>query len=98
MTDAERVLWYRIRKGQIKNLHFYRQKPVGRYIVDFYCSKAKLIIEIDGGQHYETINIEADKIRTEYLEKYEFRVLRFTNIDVLKNLENVLNKIWEEVN
>jgi len=97
MTDAERALWQRIRRGQIKSLHFYRQKPIGNYIVDFYCSKAKLILEIDGGQHYEDKNIEADRIRTEYFEGLGLKVLRFTNIDVLKNLDGVLNKIWEEV-
>ena len=98
MTEAESILWRRIRRGWIKKMQFYRQKPIGRYIVDFYCPKAKLIIEIDGGQHYEVINIKADRIKTEYLEKSGFKVLRFTNIDVLKNLENVLNKIWEEIN
>lgn len=98
MTDAERILWNQIRRGQIKNLHFYRQKPVGDYIVDFYCPKVKLAIEIDGGQHYESINFYKDKARTGYLEKSGFKVLRFTNIDVLKNLENVLNKIWAETN
>lgn len=97
MTDAERAVWQRIRRGQIKDLRFYRQKPVGNYVVDFYCPKAKLVIEIDGGQHCEDKNIEADKIRTEYLERAGLKVLRFTNIDVLRNLESVLNKIWEEI-
>lgn len=98
MTNAERALWRRIRRGQIKDIQFYRQKPIGGYIVDFYCPKAKLILEIDGGQHYEATNIEIDKVRTEYLKKSGFKVLRFTNIDVLKNLEGVLNKIWESTN
>lgn len=98
MTDTERVLWNRIRRGQIKNLHFYRQKPVGNYIVDFYCPKAKMVIEVDGGQHYEDVGIELDKIRTEYFEKLGLEVLRFANIDILKNLESVLVEIYEAVN
>jgi len=98
MTDAERAIWQRIRRKQLKDLQFYRQKPVGEYIVDFYCPKEKLILEIDGGQHYEAGNIEADRARTKYFEKSGFKVLRFTNIDVLKNLDGVLNKIYEEVN
>ena len=97
MMDAERTIWRRVRRRQIKDLLFYRQKPVGNYVVDFYCPKAKLILEIDGGQHYEDKNIEADKIRAEYFKKLGFKILRFTNNDVLKNLDGVLNKIWEEV-
>ncbi len=97
MTDAERAIWRGIRRRQLKDLQFYRQKPIGGYVVDFYCPKVKLVIEIDGGQHYEDKSIKADKIRTEYLKSAGLKVLRFTNIDVLKNLEGVLNKIWEEV-
>ena len=52
MTEAERVLWSRIRGKQLKGLQVYRQKPIGRFVVDFYCPKAKLVIELDGGQHY----------------------------------------------
>jgi len=52
MTEAERVLWSRIRGKQLKGLQVYRQKPIGRFVVDFYCPKAKLVIEVDGGQHY----------------------------------------------
>jgi len=96
MTKAELALWYRIRNNQL-GCKFRRQHGIGKYIVDFYCPKAKLILEIDGGQHYEAANIKADRTRTEYLEKLGFKVLRFTNIDVLKNLENVLNKIWKEI-
>lgn len=98
MTDAERVIWRRIRRKQLKDLQFYRQKPIGEYVVDFYCPKVRLILEIDGGQHYEDKGIEVDRIRTEYFEKSGFKVLRFSNIDVLKNTEGVLNKIWEETN
>lgn len=97
MTDAEILLWSKIKGKQIKETQFYRQKPIGNYIADFYCSKAKLIIEIDGGQHCEEEGIKKDKIRDEYFESLGLKVLRFTNLDVLKNINGVLEKIYEEV-
>ena len=96
-TDAEKLLWSKIRKKQIKDYQFLRQKPIGNYIVDFYCDKAKLVIEIDGGQHYEDKNIRNDKIREVFLEKQGLRIMRFTNLDVLKNIENVVEKIYREI-
>jgi very-short-patch-repair endonuclease len=54
MTDAEQLLWSKVRRKQIDDIHFYRQKNIGHYIVDFYCPKGKLIVEVDGGQHFET--------------------------------------------
>lgn len=97
MTDAERLIWSKIRGKQLNNLQFYRQKPVGRYITDFCCPKAKLILEIDGGQHYEKEGEANDKIRSDYFKSISFKVLRFTNIEVLKNIEGVLNRIWGEI-
>ena len=97
MTKEEIILWSRIRRKQIKDTQFYRQKSIGNYIADFYCPKAKLIIEIDGSQHYEKEGIEKDKIRDEYFKSLGLKVLRFTNLDVLKNLNGVLEKIYEEV-
>ena len=97
MTNAEILLWSRIKRKQIKETQFYRQKPIGNYITDFYCPKAKLIIEIDGSQHYEEKGIKKDKIRDEYFKSLGLKVLRFTNLDVLKNLNGVLEKIYEEV-
>ena len=97
MTDAEILLWSRIKGKQIKEVQFYRQKPIGNYIADFYCSEAKLIIEIDGGQHYEEKGIEKDEIRDEYFKNLGLKVLRFTNLDVLKNINGVLEKIYEEI-
>jgi very-short-patch-repair endonuclease len=97
MTDAEKLLWSKIKRRQIKNLHFYRQKPIGNYIVDFYCPAAKLVIELDGGQHYENSNISKDKIRESFLANLGLKIIRFTNLDVLRNSENVLNKIYNEV-
>ena len=97
MTNAEILLWSKIKGKQIKKVQFYRQKPIGNYIADFYCSKAKLIIEVDGSQHYEEEGIEKDKIIDEYFESLGLKVLRFTNLDVLKNIDGVLEKIYEEV-
>jgi len=79
------------------NFQFNRQKPIGNYIVDFYCDKAKLVVEIDGGQHYEYQNILEDKKREEYLIKSGLKTIRFTNLDVLKNIENVVDKIYQEI-
>jgi very-short-patch-repair endonuclease len=97
MTDAERKLWYRIRMKQIKGLQFYRQKPIGNYIVDFYCPKAKLVIELDGGQHYLQTGKEKDTMRGNYLNRLGFKVLRFSDSDVLKDIDSVLEKIWNEI-
>ena len=98
MTDAERHLWARIRMRQIKGYQFYRQKPIGDYIVDFFCPKAKLIIEVDGSQHFVNETIEYDRIREEYVSSLGLRVLRFTNTDVLKHVEGVVERIEEEMN
>ena len=92
MTDAERHLWTRIRRKQLKNYQFYRQKNIGDYIVDFYCPAAKLIVEVDGGQHLSNENIQKDKARDKYLDSLGFRVLRFSDRDVFKNIEGYFRK------
>jgi len=97
MTDAKRKLRAKIRRKQIKEYQFYRQKPIGDYIVDFYCPRAKLVIEIAGSQHLVGETIEYDRIRDDYLSSLDLRVLRFTNIDVLKNIKGVMEKIEEKI-
>jgi len=97
MTDAERHLWTRIRRKQLKNYQFYRQKNIGDYIVDFYCPGAKLIVELDDGQHLANENIKKNKIRDNYLDGSGFRVLRFSDKDVFKNIEGVLQKIFDHL-
>jgi very-short-patch-repair endonuclease len=97
MTDAEQFVWSKIRRKQIGNIQFYRQKNIGEYIVDFYCPKGKLIVEIDGGQHYEGEGIKKDHERQRYLRALGFTVLRFSNIDVLKNIDGVLERIHEHL-
>jgi very-short-patch-repair endonuclease len=95
MTDAERNLWAKIRGKQLKEKQFYRQKNIGNYIVDFYCPAAKLIIELDGGQHYSENMQKKDEIRDSYLNQLGFRVLRFSDREVLKNIEGVLERIYK---
>ena len=87
MTTEEKIVWYQILKGRVPKFH--RQKIIGNYIADFYCPQLKLIIEIDGVQHYfeETSNYDAK--RTEYFERLGFYVLRFDNSDVKKDTEEV---------
>ena len=97
MTDAERRLWSRIRRKQLKDYQFYRQKNIGNYIVDFYCPAAKLIVEVDGGHHYVNENIQKDKTRDNYLGSLGFTVLRFSDRDIFKNIEGVLQKIFDEL-
>ena len=95
MILPEKRLWSRIRRKQINNLQFYRQKVLGHYIVDFYCPAASLVIEVDGSQHFETENQFYDEERTVYLETLGLRVIRFTNRDVLTNIEGVVLEIMK---
>jgi len=97
MTDAERLIWSKIRRKQIGDLQFYRQKNIGHYVVDFYCPKGKLIVEIDGGQHYERNGMKKDRERDRYLHNLGFAVLRFSDIDVLKNIDGVVERIHEHL-
>lgn len=92
MTDAERLLWSKVRMKQLKGYQFYRQRIIGDYIVDFFCPRAKLVIEVDGGQHYSD-EIGADRRRDEYMMSLGLRVLRFSDTDVLKNTGGAVEKI-----
>ncbi|OGO07477.1 MAG: hypothetical protein A2Y92_04365 [Chloroflexi bacterium RBG_13_57_8] len=97
MTFAEKRLWERISRRQIKGYRFCRQKPLGNYIVDFYCLKAKMVIEVDGGIHLSRENRENDKNKNVYLKSLNLSVLRFTNDEVLINIEKVVNKIKNKI-
>ncbi len=90
-TKEENKLWYEF----LKNLgcHFVRQKVIGNYIVDFYCAKYKLVIELDGSQHYDEIGEAKDKVRDEYLNSIGLTVLRYTNLEVHKNFKGVCQDI-----
>ncbi len=90
-TGAERKLWSRLRRKQLAGARFRQQVPVGRYIVDFFCPEAQLIIEVDGSQH----SAKRDSTRDEWLAKEGYRVLRFWNNDVLKNIDGVVTTILD---
>ena len=91
MTKEERRLWYDFLKELPVN--FNRQKVIGNYIADFYCASAKLIIEIDGTQHYEKEGKESDKIRDSYFFDLGMKVLRYSNYDVNSNFDGVCEDI-----
>jgi len=97
MTDAERLLWSKLRRKQICGVQFYRQKPLGPFVVDFYAPKPRIIIELDGGQHYEEKHIVKDKNRDDYLNKMDLKVLRFNNLEVLQSTRAVLENIYDTV-
>ena len=92
-TEAECVLWQYLRRRQINGLHFRRQHPIGRFIVDFYCAKARLVIEVDGSVHDEPGHDEYDQERQAYLESLGLRVLRCRNEDVIQNVDVALESI-----
>ena len=94
-TDAEKLLWSKLRNKQMKGLKFFRQYGVGKYILDFYCPKLRLAIEVDGGQHYMDEGKSYDLIREQELTLLGIKTFRFSNIEVLKELDAVLAKIWE---
>ena len=93
LTDAERALWRHLRQRQIAGLKFRRQHPIGRYILDFVCLEARLVIELDGGQHAHRQG--ADQERTAWLEARGYRVLRFWNTEVFENPEGVMEAILQ---
>ena len=87
-TLSEVLLWKHLKKAQMMGYRFHRQKPIDNFIVDFYCHKLKLIIEIDGSSHEYKGN--SDTRRSERLKSLGFNILRFQDIDIKRNLENVL--------
>ena len=97
-TIQERRLWNLLKNRQFHNLKLKRQQPIGDYIVDFICKEAKIIIEIDGGQHNEPENIEYDKTRTEYLNNLGYKVIRFWDNEIYENIEGVVLRLREEIN
>ena len=90
-TEAEQRLWYHLRAHRFMDLKFKRQKPMGRYIVDFVCVERRLIIELDGGQHAE--QVVYDQHRDAWLRSQGYTVLRFWNNEVMQQLEGVLEQI-----
>jgi very-short-patch-repair endonuclease len=90
MTDAERKLWFALKDRRFAAFKFRRQVPVGPYIADFLCFEKRLIVEVDGGQHADSVS---DAERDNWLAQNEFQLLRFWNSDVLQNLEGVLTSL-----
>jgi len=97
MTEAERILWSRIRKKQLHGVQFYRQKPIGPYIVDFYAPAAKIVIEVDGSQHLDPEHFEKDKERDRYLAGEGLLVMRFDNAQVLSETESIVERLLEVI-
>lgn len=91
-TKEEVLLWLKLKNSQT-GFKFRRQHSIGGYIADFYCPSKKLIIEIDGSQHFGKEEVEYDKIRTEYFDGLDIKVLRFTNVEINTTMNEVLKKI-----
>ena len=94
MTDAENMLWLKLRRKQLKGHQFYRQKIIGKYILDFYCPKANLVIEFDGGQHYSETGKTKGSAREDVLIGMGVKVLRFSDRDVFEDIGGVMERIW----
>jgi very-short-patch-repair endonuclease len=97
MTDSERLLWFRLRGKQVLGVQFYRQKPIGDYVVDFYAPRVRLVIEIDGSQHSTGDHAELDNQRDQYLTSLGLRVLRFNSRVVITNIDDVVEAIYREM-
>ncbi len=97
MTDAERRFWYCVRRKRFSAVQLYRQTPIGRYIVDFYAPAARLVVEIDGGQHFTDEGRAADALRDAALMQMGLRVLRFDDRTVLMETDSVLDEVWKAV-
>ena len=95
MTEYERLLWSRLRRKQLNGVQFYRQKPIGSYIVDFYAPAVRLVVEVDGTQHQGQIHAQNDAHRDESLKSQGLRVLRFTNQQVRQELDSVVGVVVE---
>ncbi len=92
-TEAEEKLWQQLRNRKVENCKFRRQHPFGKFFADFYCHEKKLVIEVDGGYHNEKEQQEHDAARTQVINEYGISVIRFTNDEVLNNIQAVIEKI-----
>lgn len=93
LTPAEATLWKELQRNQLDGVKFRRQHSVGKYVVDFYCPSEKLAIELDGHEHFTVSGSEKDRIKVEYLNGLNIKVLRFENKEVFENLDGVLEEI-----
>jgi len=92
-TDAEKKLWEALRGERLDGLKFHRQFSIGAYILDFYCKEKRLLIEIDGGIHMKTEAKKNDEVRDKYFKEINFKILRFKNNDIEKDIDMVVEKI-----
>jgi len=97
MTDAERTLWAKLRRKQLLGVQFYHQRPIERFIVDFYAHNVGLVIEVDGAQHLQDPQLSRDRERTAVLESLGLKVIRFSNLEVLKETDAVMERIYDVI-
>src|SRR4030065_1456669 len=97
LTDSEKSLWSRLRNKQFLGIQFYRQKPIGKHIVDFFAPRAKLVVEVDGSQHVEDKHAQKDRSRDDYLASFGLKVLRFNSREVLKESDAVVEVIYRTI-
>src|SRR3990170_956960 len=97
LTDSEKALWSRLRNKQLLGIQFYRQKPIGEHIVDFFAPGAKLVVEVDGSQHMGDDHVQKDRIRDGYLASLGLKVLRFNSREVLKESHAVVEAIYRMI-
>jgi len=93
-TKEELIFWAHVKDRRFQGLKFRRQYSIGNYIADFYCPELKLVVEIDGGQHYEDENIQKDISRSQYFENLGMKVKRYTNVDIKTNMAGVLDDLF----
>src|SRR5512142_3062420 len=97
LTDSERALWSHLMNKQVLGIQFYRQKPLGDYIVDFFAPRAKLVVEVDGSQHLVGNDVEKDRIRDGYLASLGLKVLRFHSREVMEESDAVVEAIFRVI-
>ena len=97
LTDSEKALWSRLRNKQLLGIQFYRQKPIGEHIVDFFAPRVKLVVEVDGSQHTLGDHVQKDRIRDGYLASLGLKVLRFNSREVLKESDAVVEAIYRMI-
>jgi very-short-patch-repair endonuclease len=97
LTDSEKALWLRLRNKQLLGIQFYRQKPIGEHIVDFFAPRAKLVVEVDGSQHMVGDHVQKDRIRDGYLASLGLKVLRFNSREILEESDAVVEAIYRMI-
>ena len=97
MTDSELKLWSRIKRKQMFGLQFYRQRPIGNYIVDFYCPQAQLVLEVDGSSYINGAMLRKDNYRDSYFKQQGIKILRFDDLQVLNQLDGVIEKVYRTI-